>query len=72
MYGIFNKKIILFKYTCPIIHELWTKSNTQGKKIEMIAQEVQQYYNSKDIQHLYNAKEYIDSVENEENSCYFF
>lgn len=48
------------------------KSNTQGKKIEMIAQEVQQYYNSKDIQHLYNAKEYIDSVENEENSYYFF
>ncbi len=48
------------------------KCNTQSAKIEMIEQEVQQYYNSNDKQHLYNAKEYIDSVETEGNCSYFF
>ena len=48
------------------------KESIKIPEMDRITQEVQQYYNSKDIQHLYNAKEYIDSVENEENSYYFF
>lgn len=48
------------------------KCNTQSKKIEMIEQEVQLYYNSSNKQHLYNAKEYINSIEDEGNSSYFF
>lgn len=48
------------------------KCNTQSKKIEMIEQEVQLYYNSSNKQHLYNAKEYIDSVEQEGHCNYFF
>ena len=48
------------------------KGSIKIPEMDRITQEVQQYYNSKDIQHLYNAKDYIDSVENEENSYYFF
>lgn len=48
------------------------RSNTQSAKIKMIEQEVQQYYNSGDKQHLYNAKEYINSIEDEGHCNYFF
>ena len=48
------------------------KESIKIPEMDRITQEIEQYYNSGDIQHLYNTKEYIDSVENEENSYYFF
>ena len=48
------------------------KESIKIPEMDRITQEIEQYYNSGDKHHLYNVKEYIDSVENEENSCYFF
>ena len=48
------------------------KESIKIPEMDRITQEIEQYYNSGDKHHLYNVKEYIDSVENEENSYYFF
>ena len=48
------------------------KGSIKIPEMDRITQEIEQYYNSGDKHHLYNVKEYIDSVENEENSYYFF